>query len=149
LRVGGHVQVGRGLDLGLGQRPQALLDFAPRRIAGDAEVAGEYALDVAVQDGRALAVGERRDRRGGGAADARQRGDAFGGGRKAAVPVAHDFLRAAMQVAGAGVITQPGPVRHHVFLGGRGQRRHVRKALQEALVIRDHGGDLGLLQHDL
>ncbi|KAG0741264.1 hypothetical protein G6F24_016765 [Rhizopus arrhizus] len=52
-------------------------------------------------------------------------------------------------VAGAGVVAQSGPVRHHVFLRGGGQRGYVREALQEAVVIGDHGGHLRLLQHDL
>ncbi|MCY1532437.1 hypothetical protein D9M68_677120 [compost metagenome] len=112
-------------------------------------MAGEHALDVAVQNGGALAVGERGDRRRGGAADAGQRGDGFGRGREAAVPVARDLLGAAMQVAGAGVIAQPGPIGHHVFLAGRGQGSHVREAFKEAVVVGDDRRDLRLLQHDL
>ncbi|MNT44350.1 hypothetical protein D3C72_1808730 [compost metagenome] len=112
-------------------------------------MACEHALHVAVQDGRALAVGERGNGRGGGPADAGQGGDGLGRGRKAAVPVAHDFLRAAVQVAGAGVVAQARPIRHDVFLRGGGQRRDVWKTLQEALVIGNDGGHLRLLQHDL
>ncbi|CUJ29983.1 Uncharacterised protein [Achromobacter xylosoxidans] len=149
LRVGGHVQAGRGLDLGVGQGPQALLDLAPGGVAGDAEVTGEDALDVAVQDGRALAIGEGGDGGGGRAADAGQGGDGFGAGGEVAIPVARDLLGAAVQVAGAGVVAQAGPVGHHVFLGGGGQRGHVGKALQEAFVVGDHRGHLRLLQHDL
>ncbi|MNV62971.1 hypothetical protein D3C71_1555430 [compost metagenome] len=126
-----------------------MLDFAFGGIARDAEVAREHAFHIAVQDGRALAIGERGNGRGGGAADAGQRGDGLGRGRKASVPVARNLLRATVQVPGAGVIAQAGPVRHHVFLGGRRQRRHVREALQEAVVIGDDSGHLSLLQHDL
>ncbi|MNI91098.1 hypothetical protein D3C73_1487140 [compost metagenome] len=60
-----------------------------------------------------------------------------------------DLHGAAMQVAGAGVVAQPRPIRHHVFLRGGGKRGHVRKALQETFVIRNHRGHLRLLQHDL
>src|SRR5690606_7163693 len=37
----------------------------------------------------------------------------------------------------------------YLVLGGGGQRPHIGEALQEALVVGDNGGDLGLLQHDL
>lgn len=148
LRVRCHVESRRGVHLRMRQRPETLLDLALGRVARYAEVTGEHALDVAVQDGRTFAVRKRGNGRGRGPADAGQGGDGLGGGRKAAVPVAHDFLRAAMQVASARVIAQAGPVRHHVFLRGGGQRRDVWKALQKALVVGDDGGYLGLLQHD-
>ena len=54
-----------------------------------------------------------------------------------------------VQVAGAGVVAQAGPVRHDLVGTGRGQVGQGGKAFDEALEIADDGGDLGLLQHHL
>ena len=40
-------------------------------------------------------------------------------------------------------------MREHFIFGGIRQRAQIGKALEKALVIRDHGSDLRLLQHDL
>ena len=61
----------------------------------------------------------------------------------------HDELRGAVEIAGARVVTEARPeVQHFIKRRGR-QRGGVGKALDEAVEIPDHGGDLGLLQHDL
>ncbi|CFW02491.1 Uncharacterised protein [Bordetella pertussis] len=111
-------------------------------------MAREHPLDVAVHDGAALAVGEGGDGRGRGAADAGQGGDLFGARGKAADAALHDFLRAAVQVAGARVVAQAGPVGHDIFLARRRQGGHIGKTFQEALVIRNDRRHLRLLQHD-
>ena len=63
--------------------------------------------------------------------------------------VSGHLLRRAVQVARAGVVTEPGPQVQHVIHGRIGQRHHVREALHEAPEVRDDGRHLRLLQHDL
>src|SRR5712691_6141536 len=52
-----------------------------------------------------------------------------------------------MQVARPRVIAQAAPQREHVVELRPGERSHIRETREEALVIRDHRRDLGLLQH--
>ena len=54
-----------------------------------------------------------------------------------------------VQVAGPGVIAESGPQVQHFILLGFGQILHRRKPFDKTLEIGDHGGDLGLLEHDL
>jgi hypothetical protein len=54
-----------------------------------------------------------------------------------------------MEVPAARVVAEAAPGREHVLLGGFGERVHVGKAREEALVVGDDRGDLRLLQHDL
>jgi hypothetical protein len=61
----------------------------------------------------------------------------------------HDNLRGTVQVAAARVIAEAAPVRQHVIYAGGGQRCDIGKGCDEALVIGENGGYLGLLQHDL
>ena len=56
---------------------------------------------------------------------------------------------AAMQVARAAVVAEPAPGGQHVVERRRGERAHVGKSRQEALVVAEHRRHLGLLQHDL
>ena len=88
-----HQRLRVGFDAARGQqrfrdRPQPRLDLRRAGKAVDAAMAREHALHVAVEDRGALAERERRDRRRGRAADARQRGDGVarraGTGRRAA-----------------------------------------------------------------
>src|SRR5688572_24490457 len=60
-----------------------------------------------------------------------------------------DRPRGAMKVKRARVVAEPGPVGEHVVLLRAGERRHVGETRHEALVIRDDGRHLGLLEHDL
>jgi hypothetical protein len=53
-----------------------------------------------------------------------------------------------VQVA-RGCSSPAAPERHHIFRWRGGQCEDVRAAIKEALVIRNHGRHLGLLQHDL
>jgi hypothetical protein len=53
-----------------------------------------------------------------------------------------------MQVACAGVVAEPGPLRHHRVIAGGGEVGQRREMLQEPLEVRDDRGYLGLLQHD-
>ncbi len=58
-------------------------------------------------------------------------------------------LRAGAQIARSRVIPQPRPQMQHLIQGRRRERLHVGKPRHEALVVGNHRGDLGLLQHHL
>ncbi len=60
----------------------------------------------------------------------------------------HDGARALQQVAGAGVIPEPRPFGHHVFIPRCGQCADIRPAVCEAPEIAAHGSNGRLLQHD-
>jgi len=62
--------------------------------------------------------------------------------------VAH-ALCGPVQVTRAGVVPEPRPQVQHLIEPGVGERADVREARHEALVVRDDGRDLRLLQHDL
>src|SRR3546814_15573259 len=51
------------------------------------------------------------------------------------VPVFGDGAGAAVQIAGAGVIAQTGPVRHHFVLLRAGKGLHIGETRQESLVV--------------
>src|SRR4029077_14373021 len=58
-------------------------------------------------------------------------------------------LRSRVQVPAAGVVAQTAPELQHLVLRSRGQRLHGREATQEALVVRNDGAHLSLLEHHL
>ncbi len=64
-----------------------------------------------------------------------------------AVPLDHG-AGAGMQIAGAGVIAEPGPGFEHIVERRRRQRAQIGPARQETRVIGRDGLDRGLLQHD-
>ena len=64
------------------------------------------------------------------------------------MPAGHD-IGAGMEIAGAGVVAQPGPGREHVVERGTGQGVDGRPALEEAAEVVADRGHGGLLQHDL
>jgi hypothetical protein len=93
--------------------------------------------------------GECQDRPGGGTADARQACDRFNIARKISVVLFDDNFGGALQVARAGVVTEPGPVVQYAVEFGARQCLHIREAFQEALIVRNDRAHLGLLEHDL
>jgi len=119
------------------------------RCAGDAEVARQHAPRVAVEDGETRVAGQRQDRPGGRAADARQLRHRLEAQRELAAVLGADEVCGAVQVAGARVVAEARPQVQHLVDRRSGQRVHVGEACHEALVVRDDGLDLGLLQHDL
>ncbi len=132
----------------VGVVPQLLFDGAFARETGNAVIAREHALDVAIEDRKTQTVRLGEDRARGGTADARQRHQGVEIARKFAAMLLDAELRRTMQETGAPVIAQPRPEREHgVFIGGR-QRRERRQALHEALEVTDDRDHLGLLQHD-
>ena len=112
-------------------------------------MAREHAPHVAVENRAPFAGGERRDRRRGRAPDAGQRDQGFEVARKFAAVRLHHLSRREVEIARAAVIAEPAPQREHVVDTGMGERAHIGKARDEALVIRNDDRDLRLLQHDL
>ena len=68
---------------------------------------------------------------------------------QAAAVIRHDQLGGTLQVAGACVVPQPGPEAQDFIQRCAGERGNVREAGKESRVVRQDGGDLRLLQHDL
>ena len=81
-------------------------------------------------------------------ADPRQSQDTLKLIREHTVIFLQNDLGCAVQVTGPGVIPQPGPVTQHGVDPGSGQRHHIRKATNKALIEWNDGCHLGLLQHD-
>ena len=134
----------------LGDAPQLALDLRRAGIAFDAAMAREHALHVAVEDRRRA----RRTRT--------RRSPPPSSGRCPAASRAsphraetrrrasrHDRLRRRMQMMRAAVVAEAAPELEHAVDRRRGQRAHVGKGVEEALVVRDDRRDLRLLQHDL
>ena len=110
---------------------------------------GQHPLGVAVEDRGSPFVGLGNDGGRRRAADARQGAELGLGGREIAAVIDHDDVCRSMKVARPGVVAEAGPqVQHLVELGGC-QGRHIGKPTDEAFEVGHHGGDLGLLQHDL
>src|SRR5690606_6281158 len=132
-----------------GDLPELPGHFRLARVAALGNIAGQHALDVAVEDGRAQAHAQAGNGAGGGATDAGQLGELFHVTREFAAVPFDDDLRGLVQVARTAVVTQAGPqVQHFVFFGG-GQGLDRGQGVHEAVEVTEHGADLGLLQHDL
>ena len=59
-----------------------------------------------------------------------------------------DDLRRTMQVAGSRVVAKPGPVAQYRIGLRTSETADIGKAPDKPLVKRNHGDNLGLLQHD-
>ena len=137
---------------GLGKRGHQLPGVSPRRVRArcgldvvvDRVEPSQHARDVAVDDRRAFAERDRRDRTGGVAADPGYRAKLRRGPRQVA-----DRARAVPQVARSRVVAEPAPRREHVVERGTGKRRCGRELRHPPVPVRDDGRDPGLLQHDL
>ncbi len=121
---------------------------ARQRLA-DREQARDHALDIAVHRYGACVIGDRRDRRRGVVADARQVAQLSGCLREFSPVPVHDGAGAGVQIARPRVIAEARPQPQHVLEISRGQRMDGRETGEEAQIIRDGRGDRGLLQHDL
>jgi hypothetical protein len=103
-------------------------------------VTAEHALDVAIEDRERVVPGLAEDRTGGAAADAGQGMQRIEIARQVAVVQFHAALGGGMQVACAGVVAEPGPLRHHRVIAGGGEVGQGREVLQEPLEVRDDRG---------
>src|SRR5882672_5429911 len=61
----------------------------------------------------------------------------------------NDGLRSGVQITGPRVVAQPAPQRQDIVERRCRERLHAGKTRKEAPVVRNNGGNLGLLQHDL
>lgn len=148
-----HHALGVGLDGCVGQqrlgpRPQCRLDFLVAGPACDTAMACQDALDVAIENGAALAECQRCNGRSGRTPHARQLRDGVGPGRKYSAMLGHDGACRRVQIARATVVAKPAPQREHVVFRGGGQGRQIGEMGDKALEIGDDRGNLGLLQHD-
>ena len=139
----------RAWQQGFGQRPELPIGLRRAGDAVNAKTAGQYALDVAIENCRALAKskgGNGRSRR---TADSGQLDDFFCGFWKAAAMIGDQRLRTAVQVARSCVVTESGPEFEYGFDGRLCQRRDIGETVEEAGIVRYDCTDLRLLQHDL
>src|SRR5207247_10850440 len=61
----------------------------------------------------------------------------------------YDGLCGGMKISRAGVIAEALPRPEHVIFGSASQRRKIGETAEPLIVIRDHGRDLRLLEHEL
>ena len=115
----------------------------------DREDPGEDASDIPVDQRRALAERDRRDRAGGVGTDASHVAQLARAPGQFTGPLRIERLRARMQVARARVVAEAGPRGEDVVERRGRERGDRREALHPALPVRDHRRDAGLLQHDL
>lgn len=132
-----------------GQVPKAIIDARRTRIVSNGHHAQQHALDVAVEQGRSLIERDGGDRSRGIAANARKLHQTFDGARKFAVQVVDDPVGGFVQQVASAVVSQSGPEREHVGSIGAGQVLDGWKTLEESQIVGDHGGHLGLVQHQL
>ena len=108
----------------------------------------EHTLHIAIQNRFALVKGKGGNRGGRASAHAAQRFQGLALRRKYAAKIMHHLLGGFVQIAGAAVVAQARPQIEHIILRRGGQRGHIGKAGDKARIIIEHGGHLGLLQHD-
>ncbi len=132
-----------------GAAPQRVLDRLDAGIGVDAEHAREHALDVAVQDGGARAARKtRRWRRpsSGRCRAGRPAAPGRSGTRRRIRPRRAWRRRAGCARGCSNRGRSSAPSR--LPTGAAASVVHGREAFEEARVVAEHGGDLGLLQHD-
>lgn len=137
--------------LGRGQPLRQRLDLRLRRRQRrlDCEQPRDYPFDIAVHRGRMPPEGDRGDRGRRIGPDAGKLAQGvLGAGKTAAMGLRHG-ARAGMEIAGTGVIAEPGPGGEHVTEAGPRQCRHIRPAAQKVDIARRHRLHGGLLEHDL
>jgi hypothetical protein len=109
-----------------GARPQRALPGGGLDVVVDREHAGEHARDVAVDERRAFAERDRRDRARGVPPDAGHLAELGRPARQRTAPALRDRLRTGVQVARARV-TEAGPRGEHVVERRIGERARGRK----------------------
>jgi hypothetical protein len=135
------------------QRPGTLPELFPASGSIDRAVKGKQARQNASSIGfdnrNCLIKGERRDGIGRVTTDTGQFTDCREIARKSAsMAILHGF-RNRMQVASSRVIAKALPRVEDVTFRSRGQGSEIREAAEPLIVIRDNGGNLSLLEHEL
>ncbi len=134
---------------GLHQLPQQALVCGLRQVGVERQLPRSHAAHIAVQNGNPLAVAKSRNRRCAGRPYAWQGLQLLRAARKHPAVLRQHLLRAEQQVPRPTVVTQAAPQRQHLVNTGLRQGLQAGKTLHKARVVRQHGGDLGLLQHHL
>ena len=111
-------------------------------------MAGKNPFYIAIQNGCAHIHGKAGNGASGRTADTGQLLQSLHIGREDTAMISNDTAGCPMQVAGTGVITQPGPQMEHLVLGRGCELLNGRILCNETQEIRDHRLHLGLLQHD-
>jgi len=146
LGIVGHARVRRVF---IGESPKFLFDGALGHWSLDGVIACQHALDVAIENGVTLSIGERQNGAGSRWTDAGEMGHVLEAARKARVVFARDDACRGMQVARPRVVAEAGPEMQNTVEPRLRERLDVRKAFKKALEVGDNRRDLGLLQHDL
>jgi hypothetical protein len=145
------VQVARAGSLRevAGLLPQPGLCGRPAQVLADAEQPGENPRDVPVDDRLRTVERDRGHRARRVAPDTRELAQRLRiVGKPPGVP-GHDHARSPLQVSRARVVAETRPQTEQRVGLGAGEALDVGKARQEALVVRDHRVDAGLLEHRL
>ena len=115
----------------LGRRPQKPLAFAAVRVAGVGQQPAQDPQGVGFEDRLAGVEGDREDRPGRIAADARQAAHDCGIAGELAAMLGHDDLGGLVQLPRTAIIAQPFPQAQHLVLVGPGKRLDRGKPMPE------------------
>ena len=142
------IRYARAWRMPLSKPPEFLFGHALIHPSLDGVVSREHTLDVAIEDGMPLAVGQRQNgtRRGG--TYARKMGNVFEAAREAAAVLARDDAGGGMEVARPSVVPETGPEMQHAVEARRRERFNIGKTHKEAFEVGDDSRDLRLLEHD-
>jgi hypothetical protein len=132
---------------GRGPEPLASGARIDRRL--QVEDAREDAGDIRFDDRDRLIECERSDGICRVAADSRELLDRFQVSRKSAAMFFHDGDSGRAEISSASVVAESLPGMKDVAFGSGGEGGEVGKTLEPLIIIRDDGGYLGLLQHEL
>lgn len=132
----------------VGEVPKAGVGLLFARVGDDAEKACGHADDVSVENRPGLVEGDAANRAGGVAANARQGENIVEVSGEISAVFRDNNLGGALQIADTGVVAETFP--EFVEFGGRraGGGLNRRQLAHPTFVKRDHGFDLGLLEHD-
>ena len=122
--------------------------LAGAKVAANGAEPGENPCDVAVEDREFLAIGYAENRSGGVIADAGQGESFFKPIREFGIVAGDDLLSRLLKIARARVVAETGPETKHFFFRGFGEGLNVGKAREELFIVRNHGNDSSLLEHD-
>ena len=130
-------------------RPQRTLASRRLDVIGDPVDTCEHARDIAVDERRTFAKGDRCDRARRVGPDARHGTQLARAARQLACPVARHGLRTRVQISRARVVPEPRPRGENIIERRLRERADRRKLRHPAFPVRDHRLDARLLQHDL
>jgi len=135
------------------QRPGTLPELFPASGSIDRAVKGKQARQNASSVGfdnrNCLIKGERRDGIGRVTTDTGQFIGCCEIARKSASMARLDGFRNRMQIASSRVIAEAFPRMQDVAFRRPGQGDEIREATEPLIIIRDNGGNLSLLEHEL